>query len=426
MSSAKKLPLTLQRSLSASSLFPVPTFHTDELLGYWRDQEIPGSPEVSGEQKLEAGWTEGSMSPGSEQWPERERQVSTMDTPHSGHGSLKMKNVSHHKTTQEKSGETGDNADIPCDPKTVADVRVADSEESEEDSTSDDSLSDAQKDISILKRLGLHREFLTDKEVESAFIHLSLAFKSDTFTLKKRLQVEERARDVAEENIQMELQGCKTILQRLMSVCVDGRRQEILAQLEKSLQILDTSITRVSGRSEVLGAVHQEARVSRGVEVMIQHVENLKRLHVREHTELQEMRRIILQNSRSRPFPDTPADEELRNKHQIMRAIQQSTARRRVSIAVIPKQLTTFHNSDSKVGESEVGRTEAGVTKSSGDRRRLFNRKMGFPCEEPSEDSTAQTPQTGSGMSGPAVPSESSQHKHEGTFVRRPRSSLST
>uniref|UniRef100_A0A4W3H8E8 Lymphoid-restricted membrane protein n=1 Tax=Callorhinchus milii TaxID=7868 RepID=A0A4W3H8E8_CALMI len=197
------------------------------------------------------------MSPGSEQWPERERQVSTMDTPHSGHGSLKMKNVSHHKTTQEKSGETGDNADIPCDPKTVADVRVADSEESEEDSTSDDSLSDAQKDISILKRLGLHREFLTDKEVESAFIHLSLAFKSDTFTLKKRLQVEERARDVAEENIQMELQGCKTILQRLMSVCVDGRRQEILAQLEKSLQILDTSITRVSGRSEVLGAVHQ-------------------------------------------------------------------------------------------------------------------------------------------------------------------------
>lgn len=43
----------------------------------------------------------------------------------------------------------------------------------------------------------------------------------------------------------------------------------------------------------------QESRVSKAVEVMIQHVENLKRMYAKEHTELEELKQVLLQNERS-------------------------------------------------------------------------------------------------------------------------------
>ena len=43
----------------------------------------------------------------------------------------------------------------------------------------------------------------------------------------------------------------------------------------------------------------QESRVSRAVEVMIQHVENLKRMYAKEHAELEELKQALLQNDRS-------------------------------------------------------------------------------------------------------------------------------
>lgn len=48
----------------------------------------------------------------------------------------------------------------------------------------------------------------------------------------------------------------------------------------------------------------QEARMSRAAEVMVQHVENLKRHHMREHAELEEMKRLIQQNSRNRQLAE--------------------------------------------------------------------------------------------------------------------------
>lgn len=44
--------------------------------------------------------------------------------------------------------------------------------------------------------------------------------------------------------------------------------------------------------------------MSRAAEVMVQHVENLKRHHLREHTELEEMKRLIQQNSRNRQLAE--------------------------------------------------------------------------------------------------------------------------
>lgn len=39
--------------------------------------------------------------------------------------------------------------------------------------------------------------------------------------------------------------------------------------------------------------------MSRAVEVMIQHVENLKRMYAKEHAELEELKQALLQNDRS-------------------------------------------------------------------------------------------------------------------------------
>ncbi|KAM7169410.1 uncharacterized protein RBU57_004622 [Macrochelys suwanniensis] len=277
-------------------------------------------------------------------------------------------------------------------------VQFGDSGESDEDpDPPEDPLLNCLPELSVLERLGLHRVALPEQDVEAAFTHLALAFRCDMFTLRRRVQVEERARNVAEENIQQELEECRAALQRLGLSCVDPKRKELVRQLQHSLTVLAGSVERATSAAEKLGAVHQEARMSRAAEVMVQHVENLKRHHLREHTELEEMKRLIQQNSRNRQLAENRDDGEQRLKLPLMRTFQQVTsapvsqplslptapwpvsgrdtqlqcperetetwlkggcslaaqggweasARRRVSIAVIPKQLTLFPSPES-------------------------------------------------------------------------------
>ncbi|CAM2107424.1 unnamed protein product [Caretta caretta] len=227
-------------------------------------------------------------------------------------------------------------------------VQFRDSGESDEDpDPPKDPLLNSLPELSVLERLGLHRVVLTEQDVEAAFTHLALAFRCDMFTLRRRVQVEERARDVAEENIQQELEECRAALQRLGLSCVEPKCKELVRQLQLSLTVLAGSIERATSAAEKLGAVHQEARMSRAAEVMVQHVENLKRHHLREHTELEEMKRLIQQNSRNRQLAENRDDGEQRLKLPLMRTFQQASARRRVSIAVIPKQLTPLPSPES-------------------------------------------------------------------------------
>ena len=48
-----------------------------------------------------------------------------------------------------------------------------------------------------------------------------------------------------------------------------------------------------------LGAVQQEARIARAVEIMLMYVDNLKRNCEREHTELEESRKLLAANNLS-------------------------------------------------------------------------------------------------------------------------------
>ncbi|NWW70772.1 LRMP protein, partial [Climacteris rufus] len=172
--------------------------------------------------------------------------------------------------------------------------------------------------------------------LQAAFAHLALAFRCDVFTLQQRVQVEQRARDAAEENIQEELGQCRAALERLGPSCANAGCKETLEQLQHNLVVLAAAVERATRAAEKLGAVHQEARMSRAAEVMVQHVENLKRHHMREHAELEEMKRLIQQNSRNRQLAET---QEAAGTVLTPSPVLQGSARRRVSIAVIPKQL---------------------------------------------------------------------------------------
>lgn len=129
---------------------------------------------------------------------------------------------------------------------------------------------------------------------QAAFAHLALAFRCDMFTLRQRVQVEKRARDAAEENIQEELGQCRAALevgghqgrglasagdiqpwkglhnskpqllqlhrlppQRLGPSCTDASCKETLEQLQHSLAVLEAAVERATSAAEKLGAVHQ-------------------------------------------------------------------------------------------------------------------------------------------------------------------------
>ncbi|XP_025967481.2 inositol 1,4,5-triphosphate receptor associated 2-like isoform X2 [Dromaius novaehollandiae] len=204
-------------------------------------------------------------------------------------------------------------------------VHAGDSDRTEEDAESpEDPLLSFPTELSVLERLGLHRAALTEQDVEAAFAHLALAFSCDMFTLRQRVEVEKRARDVAEENIQEELGQCRAALERLGLSCAAPDGRDTLERLQRNLAVLAAAIERATSAAEKLGAVHQEARMSRAAEVMVQHVENLKRHHVREHAELEDMKRLIQQNSRNRQLAETQDDAEPRLRpHPLLRNFQQ-------------------------------------------------------------------------------------------------------
>ncbi|XP_051011647.1 inositol 1,4,5-triphosphate receptor associated 2 [Acomys russatus] len=177
-----------------------------------------------------------------------------------------------------------------------------------------------------------------EKEVEAEFLRLSLGLKCDWFTLEKRVKLEERSRDLAEENLKKEVTNCLKLLESLTPLCEeDNQAQEIIKKLEKSIMFLSQCTTRVASRAEMLGAINQESRVSKAVEVMIQHVENLKRMYAKEHAELEELRQALLHNERS--FNSLEDEDDCQIKKRSSSLNSKPSSLRRVTIASLPRNL---------------------------------------------------------------------------------------
>ncbi|XP_070963256.1 inositol 1,4,5-triphosphate receptor associated 2 [Oncorhynchus clarkii lewisi] len=214
---------------------------------------------------------------------------------------------------------------------------VLDSEDSEEESIEEQQPVTPWNDLCIIDRVGFTSAKMSEEQVENAFSQIALAFRSDQYTLKQRLQAEEHARNLAEENIQLELMRGRETLETLKALCLDSIRSKILQRLELCLDILGGTVERISNTAEVLGAVHQEARVSRAVELMVSHVDNLKRRNERD-TELDETKKLNRKILR-RNYSDPRDEEEFRQKdNKTSQQLHIGASRRRVSIAVINKQ----------------------------------------------------------------------------------------
>ncbi|XP_077357652.1 inositol 1,4,5-triphosphate receptor associated 2 isoform X4 [Festucalex cinctus] len=231
------------------------------------------------------------------------------------------------KNKNEVESQSEDTTEAPKVEQTKSETCATTEKEPESSTTSDHNDSCKEDKHSSLSA--------NDKEIETEFQRLALGFKCDMFTLEKRLRLEERSRDLAEENVRREVSSCQGLLQALTPLCEDDNQSmEIIHRLQKNLDILIQSMSRVSSRSEMLGAIHQESRIGKAVEVMIQHVENLRRVYTKEHAELLELREALMQNERS--FGSHSDRDDFRGKKPSTSQYYKSSARR-VSIAAIPR-----------------------------------------------------------------------------------------
>ena len=112
----------------------------------------------------------------------------------------------------------------------------------------------------------------------------------------------------------------------------------MLRCLEKQVRVISTSITtylrvcrqvgvlhqslqRVSSSSEQFGAVQQEGRVAAALEIVLLHVDNLKRAQEREHHELEEARRVLVEHKLLLD-PDTSYAPRTQARHRSVSVVQ--------------------------------------------------------------------------------------------------------
>lgn len=207
--------------------------------------------------------------------------------------------------------------------------------------------SDAMPNISdvMLRKLKLHRGLpgcappLTEKEVENAFVQLSLAFRNDNYTLEMRLKQAERERNLTEEDTEKELEEFKGALKMTSPQWQNLEQREAYQRFIETIAVLHRLATRLSSRSEIVGAVRQEKRMNKATEVMMQYVENLKRTYEKDHAELTEFKKLANQNS-NRCYGgsvDTGDDGVPRPSRSMSLTMGKALPRRRVSVAVVPK-----------------------------------------------------------------------------------------
>ncbi|KAF4082839.1 hypothetical protein AMELA_G00132940 [Ameiurus melas] len=203
---------------------------------------------------------------------------------------------------------------------------------------------DAMPNISdiMLRKLKLHRGLpgcappLTEKEVENAFVQLSLAFRNDNYTLDTRLKQAERERNLTEENTEKELEEFKNSLKTTVSLWQNAEQREFYQRLIETVAVLNRLANRLSSRAEMVGAVRQEKRMNKATEVMLQYVENLKRTYEKDHAELMEFKKLANQNSNRCYGSSMETGDDVPRAARSM-SLTKALPRRRVSVAVVPK-----------------------------------------------------------------------------------------
>ncbi|KAI1903889.1 hypothetical protein AGOR_G00000060 [Albula goreensis] len=194
-----------------------------------------------------------------------------------------------------------------------------------------------------LRKLKLHRAAcgappLTEKEVENAFVQLSLAFRNDSYTLETRQHLAERERSLTEENTERELNVFKGFLKGSIALWQGPGQEESHRHLLQTAAVLHLLAVQLSSRAEMVGAMRQEKRMNKASQVMMQYVENLKRTYEKDHAELMEFRKLANLNSSRYAGSNNAADDGIpRSTRSASLTLGKPLPRRRVSVAVVPK-----------------------------------------------------------------------------------------
>lgn len=183
---------------------------------------------------------------------------------------------------------------------------------------------------------------MSDKDIESKFTALSLAFKTDKMTLEQRLLRQQRQRDLAENNMSAEFTRLLDIHKRLSRATSDAERGDTLERFKSQLEALDHASRQVSSAAEMYGAVQQEDRLSHAMEVIDLYVESLKRLHQKLCQELEEKKRVLSENNIVLEELQDPTDEPppRTTRYRSLSALATNPlagTKRRASIAAMPK-----------------------------------------------------------------------------------------
>ncbi|KAK1159779.1 hypothetical protein AOXY_G21197, partial [Acipenser oxyrinchus oxyrinchus] len=191
--------------------------------------------------------------------------------------------------------------------------------------------------LKVLRSLPGSAPPLTEKEVENAFVQLSLAFRNDSYTLETRLRQAERERAQTEDNTDKELEDFKGVIKGSVLQWQNCEQRESYERLLETIAVFHRLASRLSSRAEMVGAVRQEKRMSKATEVMMQYVENLKRTYEKDHAELIEYKKLANQNSSRYGAVDSGEDGVPRASRSMSLTLGKALPRRRVSVAVVPK-----------------------------------------------------------------------------------------
>uniref|UniRef100_A0A1B6GHI6 Lymphoid-restricted membrane protein n=1 Tax=Cuerna arida TaxID=1464854 RepID=A0A1B6GHI6_9HEMI len=189
----------------------------------------------------------------------------------------------------------------------------------------------------------------SEKDIENKFTSLMLAFKTDKLTLEQRLELQRRLRDQAESNMAGELDKLKAAVQLLSPLCTDSEKIELLEKVSEQVDALHKSTTRVSTSAEMYGAVQQENRLSKAVDIILRHVENLKQAYDKEKTDHEETRKIITDNK-------TPSNAVLKLEGRGLSRVRLGSLPRRLSNTILeadPEDSTTKDLTNNTAGASQ-------------------------------------------------------------------------
>ncbi|XP_024888676.1 lymphoid-restricted membrane protein-like isoform X2 [Temnothorax curvispinosus] len=141
------------------------------------------------------------------------------------------------------------------------------------------------------------RENLSELELQKKYTAFALCLSIDRLTLPRRIAMSCRQRDQSERNLSCEVRKMQQDIQELAPLCTDRESAERVERVRHQLDMIVRCAHWVSCAAETLGAVHQERRVSRAVQLADKYVHALQSQCEKLTANVAETKRFLADNN---------------------------------------------------------------------------------------------------------------------------------